>query len=92
MLLVLLPGNYVGMIIEEKLAMGVQMVRVFAYKNVTELIQILNENGYGATVVEAQGARKKVSLIYIIVQRNDLENVLQLLKTSIQKHFIQLKI
>src|SRR5450759_4148995 len=44
-------GNYVGMILEEKLAMGIQMIRVFAHERGSELVQALNGSGYGATVV-----------------------------------------
>ena len=80
-------GNFVGMIIEEKLAMGVQMIRVFAHNNVSELITKLNDGGYGATVVEAQGARKKVHLIYTIVQRNELANVLEVINRFNPKAF-----
>jgi uncharacterized protein YebE (UPF0316 family) len=69
-------GNFVGMIIEEKLAMGIQMIRVFAHERGDELVQTLNGNGYGATVVEAHGAREKIHLIYTIVQRNELASVL----------------
>ena len=34
-------GNYVGMIIEEKLAMGIQMIRVFASKGSLNLFRLL---------------------------------------------------
>lgn len=72
-------GNFVGMIIEEKLAMGILMIRVFAHERGSELVQILNGNGYGATVVQAAGAREKVELIYTIVRRNELGSVLNLI-------------
>jgi uncharacterized protein YebE (UPF0316 family) len=80
-------GNYVGMIIEEKLAMGIQMIRVFAHERGSELVQTLNGNGYGATVVEAHGAREKVHLIYTIVQRNELEKVLNVIHNFNPKAF-----
>ena len=80
-------GNFVGMIIEEKLAMGIQMIRVFAHERGSELVQALNGNGYGATVVEAHGAREKVDLIYTIVQRNDLARVLYVINTFNPKAF-----
>lgn len=80
-------GNYVGMIIEEKLAMGIQMIRVFAHERGSELVQTLNGNGYGATVVEAHGAREKVHLIYTIVQRNELEKVLEVIHNFNPKAF-----
>ena len=35
-------GNYVGMIIEEKLAMGILMISVFAHERWSELVQSLN--------------------------------------------------
>jgi uncharacterized protein YebE (UPF0316 family) len=72
-------GNYVGMIIEEKLAMGIMMIRVFAHERGPDLVQILNRNGYGATAVEAFGAREKVHLIYTIVKRNELARVLNVI-------------
>jgi uncharacterized protein YebE (UPF0316 family) len=72
-------GNYVGMIIEEKLAMGILMIRVFAHERGSDLVQTLNGNGYGATVVEAHGARDKVHLIYTIVNRNELASVLDVI-------------
>jgi uncharacterized protein YebE (UPF0316 family) len=80
-------GNFVGMIIEEKLAVGILMVRVFAHEMGSELVQTLNRNGYGATVVEAHGAREKVHLIYTIVQRNELSNVLEVITRFNPKAF-----
>jgi uncharacterized protein YebE (UPF0316 family) len=80
-------GNFVGMIIEEKLAMGIQMIRVFAHERGSELVQTLNISGYGATVIEAHGARDKVSLIYTIVQRNELASVLEVIHNFNPKAF-----
>jgi uncharacterized protein YebE (UPF0316 family) len=69
-------GNFVGMIIEEKLAMGFQMIRIFTSLNGPGLVQNLNSNGFGATSVEAYGAKEKVHLIYTIIQRTELGRVL----------------
>jgi len=80
-------GNLVGMIIEERLAMGIQMVRVFANERGMELVQNLNSNGFGATFVEAHGARDKVHLIYTIVHRNELGNVVEVINSFNPKAF-----
>lgn len=80
-------GNFVGMLIEERLAVGVQMIRVFSSKSGCELMQILNTNGYGATCVEAKGAKEKVNLIYTIVQRNDLKKVVEIIHNYNPKAF-----
>jgi uncharacterized protein YebE (UPF0316 family) len=80
-------GNFVGMIIEEKLAMGFQMIRVFTYQNGPDLVQNLNSGGFGATSVEAQGAKDKVYLIYTIVQRTELDRVLNIIDQFNPKAF-----
>jgi uncharacterized protein YebE (UPF0316 family) len=80
-------GNYVGMIIEEKLAMGILMIRVFANDKGTELVKILNSHGFGATVVEGRGAREKVHLIYTIVKRNEITSALGLINDFNPKTF-----
>ncbi len=72
-------GNLVGMLIEEKLALGIQMIRVFTSDGGLDLVKSLNSNGFGATSVEAQGAKQKVFLVYSIVHRNELEKVLEII-------------
>lgn len=80
-------GNFVGMIIEEKLAMGILMIRIFAQERGTELMTKLNLKGYGATVIEAHGARENVHIIYSIVQRGEIDNVLELINKFNPKAF-----
>ncbi len=80
-------GNFIGMIIEEKLAMGILMIRVFANERGNELVQSLNSQGFGATVVEAHGAREHIHLIYSIVKRNELANVLNIITRLNPKAF-----
>jgi uncharacterized protein YebE (UPF0316 family) len=80
-------GNYVGMIIEEKLAMGIQMIRVFAVEGSHELIERLNLSGYGTTIVEAHGTRERVDLIYTIVKRNEIDTVLEIINKNNPRAF-----
>jgi uncharacterized protein YebE (UPF0316 family) len=80
-------GNFVGMLIEERLAVGIQMIRIFTGNDGCELMQVLNDKGYGATCVEAHGAKEKVNLIYTIVQRNELKNVVGIINQHNPKAF-----
>lgn len=80
-------GNYIGMIIEEKLAMGILMIRVFVNERGAELVNQLNSGGFGATVVEGHGARTSVNLIYTIVPRNKLDDVISVINTFNPKAF-----
>jgi uncharacterized protein YebE (UPF0316 family) len=80
-------GNFVGMLIEEKLAVGFQMIRIITYQNGQVLVQDLNNGGFGATSVEAHGAKEKVHIIYTIVQRTELHKVLSIIDQFNPKAF-----
>jgi uncharacterized protein YebE (UPF0316 family) len=80
-------GNLMGMIIEEKLALGVQLIRIFTHQNGPDLVKNLNNKGYGATTVEAHGAIEKIHIIYTIVHRNEMESVLRIIDEFNPKAF-----
>ena len=80
-------GNLVGMIIEEKLAMGIQMIRIFTSEHGMELVKELSTKGYGATTIEAHGAKEKIHLVYSIVHRHELEQVLDVINNFNPKAF-----
>ena len=84
-------GNFVGMLIEERLAVGIQLIRVITHQQGPELVKLLNSNNFGATMIEAQGAREKVALIYTIVPRNDLKAVLEIIQNFNPKAFYSIE-
>lgn len=69
-------GNYVGMYIEDRLALGTLIIRVFVQNQASELVTNLREAGYGVTIVDGQGSSGKVQLVYTIVKRRNLSDVL----------------
>ncbi|MBI1183342.1 DUF2179 domain-containing protein [bacterium] len=73
-------GNYVGLIIEEKLAIGNLLVRVITAKPAHELIESLKKAGFGVTSVDAFGAQGPVNIIFTLFKRKDLEQVLSIVK------------
>ncbi len=73
-------GNFVGILIEEKMAIGTVVIRIITQKDATELIKFLKCDGYGMTHVDAQGAVGPVKIIFTIVKRKDVQNVLELLR------------
>lgn len=75
-------GNYVGIIIEEKMAIGILVVRVILNKNDNILKNDLLLAGFGVTVVDGQGAQGPVKLIYTIIKRKDLAQVTKIIKES----------
>lgn len=84
-------GNYVGMWIEEKLAIGTLVVRVILSRDAKELIDNLREAGFGVTHVEAQGASGLVSLVYTVVMRKELDRVIRIVDRTAPKSFFTIE-
>jgi uncharacterized protein YebE (UPF0316 family) len=74
-------GNYIGLLIEEKIAMGVVKIQIITAKPASELIAKLISLGYGITHHEATGANGKVSIMYSIVNRAEVSKVVDLISS-----------
>jgi uncharacterized protein YebE (UPF0316 family) len=68
-------GTWVGMLLEEKMAIGIQVIRVITRQDASQLIGFLKNKGYGVTSVDGQGVTGKVNIIYTIVKRQDINDV-----------------
>jgi len=73
-------GNYLGVSIEQKLALGNLVVRIITKKDGRELSHNLTEAGYGVTRVDGQGATGPVQLILTMIPRKDMKKVVAVLK------------
>ncbi|MDO9301205.1 MAG: DUF2179 domain-containing protein [Anaerolineales bacterium] len=80
-------GNYIGMFIEDKLAMGMLVIRAIIPEHVKDLTLKLQEKGYGFTSVDAQGSQGPVKLIYTIVQRKNLPEVADIIQRAYPNAF-----
>ena len=65
-------GIYVGMKIEERLALGMQVVRIITNQPSDELIKKFKEGNIGFTEVVGKGASGPVKIIFTIIRRKDL--------------------
>lgn len=72
-------GNYIGLIIEERLAMGVQLFRIITQKEASSLIQSLTVKGYGVTSIDAEGINGKVNVIFSVVKRSESKKVIEII-------------
>jgi len=78
-------GNYIGMYIEEKLAIGTLLIRVIFPKSAEALTDRLSAGGYGVTSVNAEGSNGPVTLVYTIIKRKDLQAVQEIIQ-SVNPH------
>jgi uncharacterized protein YebE (UPF0316 family) len=73
-------GNFVGIIVEERIAIGKVVIRVITTQDATQLIAGLRSGGYGVTSIPAQGSTGLVHLIYTVVKRSHLEGVEEIIR------------
>jgi uncharacterized protein YebE (UPF0316 family) len=75
-------GNYVGMLIEERLSLGNVIVRIITRLDSTKLVGEIRDLGYGVTVVDAHGKTAKTKIIFSVIKRQDLGKVVGLIKSN----------
>ena len=73
-------GSYIGIKLEEKLAIGVQLIRVITRKDASTLIEVLRKKGYGVTSLAAEGSQGEVGIIYSVVNRKSINDIVSLIK------------
>jgi uncharacterized protein YebE (UPF0316 family) len=80
-------GIFVGMLMEERIAYGKVIVRIITRKEVMELIQFLNVNGFRYTKVIAEGPDGHENLVFTVLQRERLDELLGKLKEILPTAF-----
>lgn len=67
-------GNYIGIVVENKISLGNVIVRIVPKLDTSELISYLKEQNFGLTIVDAEGSRGPVKVIFSIIKRRDIDN------------------
>jgi len=65
-------GNYVGILLEQKLSIGNVIIRVFPKKDVTELAEDLRSQTFGVSAVEIQGKEGRKKMLFSVVKRKSI--------------------
>jgi len=73
-------GNYIGMFLEERLAMGLVAIRIITQNDADDLIAEIQKMNIGTTSLAAKGMRGHVRLIFTIIKRKDQQMVMDLIK------------
>ncbi|MCD6181642.1 MAG: DUF2179 domain-containing protein [Candidatus Cloacimonetes bacterium] len=69
-------GNYVGIFLEQKLAMGITLIRIITRKDATQLIADFRARGFRVTNVPATANSGKVEILFLPVLRKDIPSVI----------------
>lgn len=62
-------GNFVGILIEQRIAFGVLLYRIYTKKDGKELVMLLNAKNFGATQIHATGSMGDIDIIETVVER-----------------------
>lgn len=73
-------GTFIGMLIEEKISLGLTSVRIITKEDPAELMKYLRSNDYGVTSIDGEGATGKVKMVFTIIKRQDLQHVVGIIK------------
>jgi uncharacterized protein YebE (UPF0316 family) len=73
-------GNFLGLLIEKRLAMGNCVVRVITPADAAGLAEGLRAADYRVTTQDGEGAMGPVRVIYTVVKRKEVDRVVTLIK------------
>src|SRR6056297_1061539 len=78
-------GNYVGLYIENKLAMGLSSIQVIAdLDEGNELAKLLRDNNFGVTVMKGEGKEKYKEILILHLKRKRIREAVDLIHSQIE--------
>ncbi|HEX9730681.1 MAG TPA: DUF2179 domain-containing protein [Thermoanaerobaculia bacterium] len=73
-------GNLVGLRLEERLAMGMRILRIILPPDADQLVADLREQGFGVTEVDGEGWKGPVKILFTLVRRKDVPRALAIVR------------
>ena len=84
-------GTYLGMYIDERLAIGTQIIRIITAEDIIPLTDALKKRNQGITIVDGHGAVGPVKLIFTIVKRTNKAQVIELIHVHTPNAFYSIE-
>jgi uncharacterized protein YebE (UPF0316 family) len=73
-------GNYLGVLIEQKLSLGSLKIQVTTSKDSAALVAGLQKAGFGVTKLNGYGANGPVEMVITVIQRKNLQDVVSIIE------------
>jgi uncharacterized protein YebE (UPF0316 family) len=84
-------GNYIGLWLESRLALGFQIVRIISTSSLQLLPTELRNEGYGVTTLEGRGASGPVHIIFSVIARKKVDEFVKLALSIEPNAFISIE-
>ncbi len=68
-------GNYIGILLEQRIAYGIVLCRIYTKENGNELISLLQKMKHGATLIHGTGSVDKVDIIETVIGRKEMKSI-----------------
>ncbi len=72
-------GNFIGILIEERLAIGIVTMRIITKRDSTQLIHALRDKNYNITSMDAEGNLGPISIIFMTLKRSSIKKVIPII-------------
>jgi len=73
-------GNYIGILLEEKMSIGTVLVRVIPKLDVENLVKSLRQDNFAISAVEIEGMKGKTKMLLSIINRKDIREYIKTVK------------
>ncbi|MDR1408514.1 MAG: DUF5698 domain-containing protein [Tannerella sp.] len=80
-------GNFIGILVENKIAFGFVLFRIYTKNDGHKLAKILNANNIGSTFIKGEGAISEVDIIETVINRKQHQKVRQIIDDFDPKAF-----
>ena len=84
-------GTYIGMVIEEKLKVGIQVFRIITNKPIEPLLQILESQSFRYTVLDAKGGFGGVKIVFLVAKRKYVPRIVSMIHAFDSKAFYSIE-
>jgi uncharacterized protein YebE (UPF0316 family) len=81
-------GTYVGILVEDRIALGLLSVRVITEDDASDLVERLRVARFGVTDFAARGLQGRVRFLLTVIPRRDLERVMAIVREVHPRAFV----
>jgi uncharacterized protein YebE (UPF0316 family) len=84
-------GNFIGILVENKIAFGYVLFRVYTKNDGRLLAKILNQNNIGSTYIKGEGVISEVDIIETVINRKMQQKVIRIIDGFDPKAFYHIE-
>lgn len=84
-------GNYVGIVIEERLAVGHVIARIITKEKTDDFLKFLKKEKCGVTIIDAKGITGNVKILFTVVKRKKLDMIYEAIDKYIPDSFVSVE-